>query len=62
VVDRRGARSAVEQHVDGLLSIEDATGAAELLEIIGEQRYQGSTVDLAVGVEEPLLEGVKMVL
>ncbi len=62
MVNGRGAWGAAEQHVDGLLAVEDTTGTAELFEVIGKQRYQSGAVSLAVGVEEPLFEGVEMVL
>ena len=62
VVNGRGTRSAAEQEVQGLLTVEDAAGAAELLEVVGDQRDQSGTVGLAVGVEESLFKGVEMVL
>jgi hypothetical protein len=62
VVNGCGAGFAREQDVDGLLTVEDAAGAAELSEIFGYEGDQSGTVALAVGVEETLFERVKMIL
>ena len=45
-----------------LLTVEDAAGAAELLEVIGEQRDEGGSIALTVGVEQTFFESVEMVL
>jgi hypothetical protein len=56
------ARFTLEQSVDDLLAIEDSAGDAELLELIGEEGYQGGAIALAVGVKETFFERVEMIL
>ena len=56
------ARFAGEHGIDGLLTVEDAAGAAELPEILGQKRDQDDTVGLSVGVEEALFKRVEMIL
>ena len=62
VADGGGAGFALEQGVDDLLAIEDAAGDAELFVLLGEERDQGGTIALAVGMKETLFEIVEMIL
>ena len=60
--DRGGSRMAGEEVRDGLFAAEDEAGAAELLEVAGEELDENGTVRLAVGMEEPLFESVEVIL
>jgi hypothetical protein len=45
-----------------LLAVEDAAGAAKLLEVFREQRNEGSSITLPVGVEQTFFQSIEMIL
>lgn len=60
--DGVSSRRAGEQRLDDLIAIEDAAGAAEFLEVLGEERDESGAGLLPPGVEKTLFQGVEMVL
>ena len=62
VMDGSGARFTLEERVNGLLTVRDAAGGAEFFELFGKKRNERAAVRFAVGMEESLLKGVKVVL
>jgi hypothetical protein len=62
VKDGGVAGFAGEHEFDDLLAFENAAGSAELAILFGEEGEQDPAVGLALGVEEALFEGVKMIL
>lgn len=55
-----GAGVAGVEGLGELLDVEDFAGGAELLEFRGQKGIEGVAVGLAIRVEEPLFEAVKM--